>query len=126
MRGGARPVVRGRDRYYRLRDIYPAPSPQVESEARAIANAAREALEAASLPIPWISDRYVHARIIHHTRSKECTLEIWPGDEIPEKGYKGTKQDVHGIPEAVFDAIEGSLCANDRQVSSLSIERRFD
>jgi hypothetical protein len=88
-----------------------------EAEIRGILHARYGGGEA-----PRFADHDVEVRVQFEPRLNRCYVTVSPLRPRP-KGFTGRRRDLANILEALLDALQGPLLANDNQVARIVIER---
>lgn len=60
----------------------------------------------------------------HDLRTDEVLVRVTKVGELPTKGKRGTKRDVHGMLETIADALQGVLYPNDSAIDEFSGKRQ--
>lgn len=96
------------------------PSDRAHNDAAMIAAAAKEAAHGLSFgPNDQLRIDYWHV-----LDSDTVGVRVTKIGEMPAKGKRGTKRDLHGMLETLADAMQGVLYEDDRNVDEVSCARR--
>lgn len=72
----------------------------------------------------WPDDD-LEATFTLHMRSERCSVRVRSIGPRP-KGFTGRRRDIANVPEAVLDAMQGSVMGNDNQVATLIVRRTLE
>lgn len=118
-----RPVASSKNRrriFARGRRVASMPSEQAVSDTAMVAAAAREASHGLSFgPHDQLRLDYWHV-----LDRDTVGVRVTKIGEMPTKGKRGTKRDLHGMLETIADALQGVLYQDDRNVEQVSCARR--
>jgi hypothetical protein len=118
----ASPVASSKNRrriFKRGRRVVSLPSAQAVHDAASI----REAAAAACGGIVFHDDDTLHLDYGHNIDTDEVLVTVTKIGEMPAKGKRGTKRDVHGMAETIADALQGVLFNDDRCIDQLTCGR---
>jgi len=95
------------------------PSKKAVSDASMIATMAKVAARG----MRFHPDDALALDYTHDVKTDMVRVTVWKIGEIPTKGKRGTKRDVHGMCETIADALQGVLYDDDRAFDEVTIRR---
>ena len=117
-----RPVASSKNRrrlFARGRRVISLPSEQATSDAAAIRTAALRASEG----VRFHPDDILALDYEHNVATDRVRVMVRKVGEMPSKGKRGTRRDVHGMCETLADAMQGVLYDDDRAFDVVTIRR---
>ena len=117
------PVASSKNRrrlFKRGKRVISLPSTQAVHDAASIAAAAALACGG----IVFHDDDALHLDYEHDIDTDAVVVTVTKIGEIPPKGKRGTKRDVHGMAETIADALQGVIYNDDRCIDQLTCGRK--
>jgi len=88
------------------------PSDEAHADAAEVAMRARVAANG----LQFHADDALSLTYTHDVNSDAVRIRVEKVGELPAKGKRGTKRDVHGMLETIADALQGALFPNDSAI----------
>lgn len=96
--------------------------PSADAE-RAFVEIRKAARAAAGGSVPFGPDDALRIDYRHDIGTDRVRVTVTKVGDLPTKGKRGTKRDVHGMLETIADALQGVLYPNDSAVDAGGFER---
>ena len=117
-----RPVASSKNRrrlFARGRRVMSLPSEQAVTDSALIASLAKLAARG----MKFHDDDALAMDYVHDVQRDTVRVTVWKIGELPVRGKRHTKRDVHGMCETIADALQGVLYDDDRNFDEVTIKR---
>lgn len=117
------PVASSKNRrriFRRGKRIVSLPSRKAVFDAAAI----RAAASGASGGIVFHDDDALKLSYVHDIDADCVDVTVTKVGEIPAKGKRGTRRDIHGMAETIADALQGVIYNDDRCIDAMECWRK--